>query len=181
MSGAIAPQDTSAPHAPLVVVMGVSGSGKTTIGALIADELGVPFVDGDALHPIENVRRMAAGTPLTDEDRWPWLRRVGEHLAEAGTSGRGLVVACSALKRAYRDAILAEAPDTVFVHLAGSVEVLQARMEGRSDHFMPAGLLRSQLATLEPLATDEPGFVLDIAQPVDDLVRQALDGLRTRA
>ncbi|GGC93351.1 gluconokinase [Tersicoccus solisilvae] len=166
--------------APLVVVMGVSGSGKTTIGALIADELGVPFVDGDGLHPIENVRKMAAGTPLTDEDRWPWLRRVGEHLASAGTSGQGLVVACSALKRAYRDTILAEAPGTVYVHLAGTVEVLQERMEGRSDHFMPPSLLRSQLATLEPLAPGEPGFVLDIAQPVDGLVRQAVAGIRAR-
>lgn len=168
------------PDVPRIVVMGVSGSGKTTIGALIADELGVPFTDGDGLHPIENVRKMAAGTPLTDEDRWPWLRRVGEHLAAAGTSGTGLVVACSALKRAYRDAVLAEAPGTVFVHLAGTVEVLQERMEGRSDHFMPPSLLRSQLATLEPLASDEPGFALDIAQPVDDLVRQAIEGIHAR-
>ncbi|OMH31635.1 transferase [Tersicoccus sp. Bi-70] len=157
--------------------MGVSGSGKTTIGALIADELGVPFVDGDALHPIENVRKMAAGTPLTDEDRWPWLRRAGEELVEAGD---GLVVACSALKVVYRTAIAAEAPGTVFVHLAGTVEVLQERMEGRSDHFMPPSLLRSQLATLEPLGAEEPGFVLDIAQPVDGLVRQAVAGVRAR-
>lgn len=177
MSGTDATPSAEGRAVPHVVVMGVSGSGKTTIGALIADELGVPFVDGDGLHPIENVRKMAAGTPLTDEDRWPWLRTVGERLA---MSERGLVIACSALRRVYRDAILTEAPATVFVHLAGALEVLRERMEGRSGHFMPPSLLASQLETLEPLADDEPGFVLDIAHPVDELVRQAVDGVRAR-
>src|SRR6478752_4721773 len=127
-----------------IIVMGVSGCGKTTIGDLVARALGVPFLDGDSLHPVENVAKMAAGTPLTDEDRWPWLARVGSELAAAGSGG--LVLACSALRRSYRDAIRAQAPDTVFLHLHGSKEVLGSRLEGRTGHFMPAGLLESQLA-----------------------------------
>jgi beta-N-acetylhexosaminidase len=162
-------------RAPAIVVMGVSGCGKTTIGALVAHELGLAFMDGDSLHPVENVAKMAAGTPLTDEDRWPWLATVGHELAAA--TG-GLVIACSALKRSYRDAIRAKAPGTVFVHLDGGREVLGARLEGRSGHFMPAALLDSQLATLEPLGTDEPGLVVDIAAPVADVVGAAVAGIR---
>jgi carbohydrate kinase (thermoresistant glucokinase family) len=159
---------------PLVVVMGVSGSGKSTIGALVADALGVPFVDGDALHPVSNITKMATGTPLTDEDRWPWLATIGETLAEAAA---GLVVASSALKRRYRDAILRGAPTAVFLHLDGSREVLSSRLEGRSGHFMPASLLDSQLETLERLEADEPGFVVDIGAPIDDLVAAAVETL----
>ena len=155
-----------------VVVMGVSGCGKTTIGDLVARELGVPFLDGDSLHPVENVAKMAAGTPLTDEDRWPWLATVGAELAKAGDGG--LVLACSALRRSYRDAIREQAPDTVFLHLHGSKEVLGSRLEGRSGHFMPTTLLDSQLATLEPLEADEAGFVVDIAVPVDEVVASSL-------
>lgn len=154
--------------------MGVSGCGKTTIGALVARELGVPFIDGDSLHPVENVAKMAAGIPLTDEDRWPWLATVGTELANAGAGG--LVLACSALRRSYRDAIRTQAPDTVFLHLHGSKEVLRARTEGRSGHFMPPALLDSQLATLEPLDADEAGVVVDIASPVDQVVAEALAG-----
>jgi beta-N-acetylhexosaminidase len=155
-----------------VIVMGVSGCGKTTIGDLVARQLGAPFLDGDSLHPVENVAKMAAGTPLTDEDRWPWLATVGAQLANAGDGG--LVLACSALRRSYRDAIRAQAPDTIFLHLHGSKEVLRARTEGRSGHFMPPALLESQLATLEPLEADEAGVVVDIASPVDDVVALAL-------
>jgi beta-N-acetylhexosaminidase len=155
--------------------MGVSGCGKTTIGALVARALGVRFLDGDSLHPVENVAKMAAGTPLTDEDRWPWLATVGSELAAAGPAG--LVLACSALRRSYRDAIRAQAPDTVFLHLHGTSEVLGARLEGRSGHFMPAALLDSQLATLEPLDESEAGIVADIAVPVAAVVRDALAGL----
>lgn len=158
-----------------IVVMGVSGCGKTTIGDLVARELGVPFLDGDSLHPVENVAKMAAGTPLTDEDRWPWLATVGSELAAAGDGG--LVLACSALRRSYRDAIRAQAPDTIFLHLNGSREVLKARTEGRTGHFMPPALLDSQLATLEPLQEDERGVVVDIAAPVADVVAQALKGI----
>ncbi|HEY9356456.1 MAG TPA: gluconokinase, GntK/IdnK-type, partial [Arthrobacter sp.] len=158
-----------------IIVMGVSGCGKTTIGDLVARELGVPFLDGDSLHPVENVAKMAAGTPLTDEDRWPWLATVGSELAAAGNGG--LVLACSALRRSYRDAIREQAPDTVFLHLHGSKEVLRARTEGRSGHFMPPALLDSQLATLEPLEADEAGIVVDIAAPVDEVVAKALAGI----
>lgn len=158
-----------------VIVMGVSGCGKTTIGDLLARELGAPFLDGDSLHPVENVTKMAAGTPLTDGDRWPWLAVVGRELAAAGPGG--LVLACSALRRSYRDAIREQAPDTVFLHLHGSKEVLTARTEGRTGHFMPPALLDSQLATLEPLQADEAGVVVDIAAPVDAVVEQAMSGL----
>lgn len=161
--------------APRVVVMGVSGCGKTTIGDLVARALGVRFLDGDSLHSVENVAKMAAGTPLTDEDRWPWLATVGAELSAAGPAG--LVLACSALRRSYRDAIRAQAPDTVFLHLHGSREVLGARLEGRSGHFMPAALLDSQLATLEPLDESEAGVVADIAVPVAAVVRDSLAGL----
>ncbi|MGX5717985.1 gluconokinase, GntK/IdnK-type [Arthrobacter sp. MAHUQ-56] len=158
-----------------IIVMGVSGCGKTTIGDLVARELGVPFIDGDALHPVENVAKMAAGTPLTDEDRWPWLAIVGRELAAAGDGG--MVLACSALRRTYRDAIRKQAPDTIFLHLNGSREVLKARTEGRTGHFMPPALLDSQLATLEPLQEDERGVVVDIAAPVADVVAGALEGI----
>jgi beta-N-acetylhexosaminidase len=164
---------------PRIVVMGVSGCGKTTIGALVAHELGVPFIDGDSLHPVENVAKMAAGIPLTDGDRWPWLATVGTELATAGAGG--LVLACSALRRSYRDAIRDKAPDAVFLHLHGSKDVLGARLEGRSGHFMPAALFDSQLATLEPLDADEAGFVIDISAPVDHIVTRSLAVLPTVA
>ncbi|WP_306912570.1 gluconokinase, GntK/IdnK-type [Arthrobacter sp. B3I9] len=155
--------------------MGVSGCGKTTIGDLVARQLGVPFLDGDSLHPVENVAKMAAGTPLTDEDRWPWLATVGTELRDAGDAG--MVLACSALRRSYRDAIREQAPDTIFLHLHGTKEVLSQRLEGRSGHFMPPALLESQLATLEPLAADEAGVVVDIAAPVQQVVPEALAGI----
>lgn len=154
-----------------IVVMGVSGCGKTTIGALVAHELGLPFTDGDSLHPVENIAKMAAGTPLNDDDRAPWLQVVGQELA---SSANGLVVACSALKRSYRDAIRAQAPDAVFLHLDGTREVLSSRLEGRSGHFMPTTLLDSQLATLEALEADEAAVVIDISVPVPALVSDAV-------
>ncbi|CCQ47537.1 beta-N-acetylglucosaminidase/beta-glucosidase domain protein [Pseudarthrobacter siccitolerans] len=168
-------QSTTAHPRLRIIVMGVSGCGKTTIGDLVARELGVPFLDGDSLHPVENVAKMAAGTPLTDEDRWPWLATVGTALANAADGG--MVLACSALRRSYRDAIRAQAPDTIFLHLHGSKEVLRARTEGRTGHFMPPALLESQLATLEPLGADEAGVVVDIAAPVEHVVREALSGI----
>lgn len=166
------------PLPPLVVVMGVSGSGKTTIGTLVAHELGVEFIDGDSLHPLENVQKMAAGTPLDDADRWPWLEIVGRTLHEHGERREGLVVACSALKRVYRERIRSQAPSALFLHLDGTLEVLTRRIEGRSGHFMPAALLESQIETLEPLAQEEGGYVLNIDQPVADMVDDAVTRLR---
>lgn len=150
-----------------IVVMGVSGSGKSTIGSLVADALHCAFVDGDDLHPAANVAKMTAGIPLTDADREPWLRAVGSTLAAAG--GAGVVVACSALKRSYRDLIRHEAPSAVFVELDGPRELLRERMI-RPGHFMPASLLDSQLATLEPLQPDEAGLRLDVAEAPAELV-----------
>jgi carbohydrate kinase (thermoresistant glucokinase family) len=164
---------------PLVVVMGVSGSGKTTVGRELAARLGVPFVDADDLHPASNVAKMAAGHALDDADRWPWLARVGAALAAA--SATGMVVACSALKRSYRAAILAEAPAAVFAELDGPRAVLLERMAARHDHFMPVSLLDSQLATLEPLGADEPGFTVSIEQPVADIVTAIAGMLGDRA
>lgn len=150
--------------APRVVVMGVSGSGKSTIGWMLARLLDVPFVDADALHPRSNVAKMASGVPLTDDDRWPWLRLVG---AELVGSPAGAVVACSSLRRSYRDVLRETAPGTVFVHLDGTREELAARMAVRLDHFMPVSLLDTQLATLQPLAQEEPGVTLDLAGTPD--------------
>ncbi len=158
------------PHPPLLVVMGVSGAGKSVIGSLVAERIGVPFADADDLHPASNVRDMAAGQPLTDDDRWPWLDAVGEALA--GASASGLVMACSALKRSYRDAIRAKAPDARFVHLDGSPELLRTRIGARTGHFMPAKMLDSQLATLEPLAPDEPGMTVSIDQTPVEIVEE---------
>ena len=153
---------------PLLVVMGVSGAGKSTVGIALASLLHVDFVDADALHPEANVAKMAAGTPLTDADRWPWLDLVGAALADA--SETGLVVACSALKRSYRDAIRAAAPTTRFVHLTVPRAALTDRVARRADHFMPASLIDSQLETLEPLGPDEPGVTVP-----------AVDGIETTA
>lgn len=164
----------AAPAATQVVVMGVSGAGKSTIGALVAEALGFPFVDADSLHPQANIRKMAAGTPLNDDDRWPWLELVGHELAQAP----GMVMACSALKRSHRDAIRRQAPHAVFLHLAGTVEVLGARLEGRSGHFMPPQLLASQLAALEPLEGDESSVVVDVDAGIDRIVERAVAGIR---
>lgn len=170
------PAPESVPAAPQVVVMGVSGSGKSTIGALVADAMNIPFLDGDSLHPLANIHKMAEGTPLTDEDRWPWLGIVGDELA--GASAKGMVIACSALKRAYRDVIRAKAPGTIFLHLDGSIEVLSARLEGRSGHFMPPSLLASQLAALEPLEADERAVVIDVAAGITAILVEAEAGIR---
>lgn len=169
---------SNAPQADVtrVVVMGVSGAGKSTIGTLVADALNFTFLDADSLHPLSNIRKMAAGTPLNDEDRWPWLELVGHELATA--KSRGMVVACSALKRRYRDAIRKQAPDTIFLHLDGSLEVLSSRLEGRSGHFMPPTLLESQLAALEPMAADESAVVVDVSATMTEILDRAVAGIR---
>lgn len=158
-----------------IVVMGVSGCGKSTVGALLAGTLGVPFADADDLHPAENVAKMSAGTPLTDDDRWPWLARVAARLAE----GDGAVMACSALRRAYRDMIRLRVPNAIFVHLVGSRAQLGQRISARLNHFMPSSLLDSQFAVLERLGPDEAGVELDVAPPPHALARRAADLLPT--
>ncbi len=154
-----------------IVVMGVSGSGKTTIGQLLGQRLGLEYRDGDDLHPQENIDKMAQGTPLNDDDRWPWLRLIGQWLVDHPEGG---IIGCSALKRSYRDLIRESDPEVVFVHVHGSPELLAKRMEERPGHFMPPSLLQSQLDTLEPLGTDEKGRVFDIAQTPDELVDEVV-------
>lgn len=156
-----------------VVVMGVSGSGKSTVGRALAERLGAAYLDGDDLHPPGNIARMRAGHPLTDEDRWPWLDDVGRWLA-AHTTPTGGVTACSALRRAYRDRLRRWAPATLFVHLDGDPTLIAARSSARLGHFMSSSLQASQQATLEPLESDEAGIRVDVAGPVDDLVAQIL-------
>ncbi|TCJ31257.1 gluconokinase [Nocardioides jejuensis] len=156
--------------------MGVSGSGKTTVGAALSQRLRVPFADADDLHPAANIVKMASGHALDDHDRWPWLEKIGTWLHEHELSGG--VMTCSALKRRYRDQLRHHVHRVEFVHLHGTREVIAARQAGRPGHFMPSSLLTSQFATLEPLAPDERGLVLDVALPVDDLVQQYVDAHR---
>jgi gluconokinase len=158
---------------PLVVVMGVSGSGKSTVGAALAQRLRVPFADGDDLHPPANIAKMSAGHPLDDDDRRPWLDAIGEWLADHDAEGG--VICCSALKRSYRDRLRRHAGRVEFLHLDGSREVIAARQATRPGHFMPASLVTSQFATLEALGADERGTVIDVAQPIDAIVQEYVD------
>ncbi|MFE7846709.1 gluconokinase [Microbacterium sp. NPDC057407] len=156
-----------------IVVMGVSGCGKSTVAAALAAELRGVYLDADDFHPAANVAKMAAGVPLTDEDRMPWLGVVARAMADATARGDEVVVACSALRRAYRDVLRSAAPDTFFVQLDGSPELLAARITARAEHFMPPSLLASQLALLEPLQADEAGAVVSIDAPVLAVVDEA--------
>lgn len=160
---------------PLVVVMGVSGSGKTTVGQALADRLGLEYADADSFHSEVSVAKMASGRPLDDDDRAPWLESVGLWLAQH--SDDGAVVGCSALRRRYRDVLRDAAPSVVFLHLSGDPAVLTERVTNRPGHFMPASLMTSQLTTLEPLEADERGIVLDLSAPVDDLVDSFIAGV----
>lgn len=151
-----------------IVVMGVCGSGKSTVAQLLATRLGLPFIEGDAWHPLRNVERMAAGQPLTDEDRRDWLLALNGQLMMAQETGG--VLACSALKRSYRDRLREGAPGLRLVHLTGSPSVLSQRLQARQGHYMPPRLLQSQLDTLEPPAADEHAVVLNIETPPDQMV-----------
>jgi carbohydrate kinase (thermoresistant glucokinase family) len=154
-----------------IVVMGVAGCGKSTVGAALAEQLGCAYVEGDDLHDEANIKKMSSGQSLTDADRLPWLQRIGRQLAD---SGEPLVVSCSALRRTYRDTIRQAAGKPVlFIHLAAPQSLIAERMSARRDHFMPTTLLDSQFQTLEPLAEDEAGAVVDISQAPDQCVAEA--------
>lgn len=157
-----------------IVIMGVSGCGKSSVGAALGQSLGIPYRDGDDLHPAANVAKMRAGIPLTDEDRWPWL----DHVARGLKEGAPVIVGCSALRRAYRDRIRGGAGgDVRFVHLAGSRDIIAARMAARTGHYMPTTLLDSQFATLEPPGPDE-ALTLDVAAPLAALVDAILADIK---
>jgi gluconokinase len=168
-----------------LIVMGVSGSGKSTIAAALADKLGWRFADGDQFHPPENVAKMSAGQPLDDADRWPWLQAIADEIDRVIASGGQIVIACSALKRAYRDLLVHGRDDVRLVHLDGSEALIAARLSQRRDHFMPPGLLASQLATLQPPAPEERVLVVSIDRSVASIVAAIIDqlhvtqGLRT--
>ena len=159
-----------------LVVMGVSGSGKSTIAEKLAERLGFDFEDGDKFHPASNVAKMKAGHPLTDEDRWPWLQAIADEIDRVCGVGRHAVIACSALKRAYRDVLVHGRNDVRIVYLEGTEPLIASRLASRKGHFMPSGLLASQFATLEPPEPDENPVTVSIDAPVetivDDIVRQ---------
>jgi gluconokinase len=168
----------SIPATTSIVVMGVSGSGKTSVAQELTRQLGWEYIEGDALHPAANVAKMAAGTPLDDDDRWPWLRRIAEVIGEHEAAGRSLVITCSALKRSYRDLLSDGHPSAWFAHVHVDREVLAKRLAARQGHFMPPSLLDSQLATLQPLDDDEPGAVIDGDGPLAETVTELLADLR---
>jgi gluconokinase len=161
-----------------IVVMGVSGSGKSSVAEALARRLELPFLEGDRLHLPESVEKMSKGIPLTDADRWPWLDRIGEYLLGATATGQGAVVSCSALKHAYRERLrTAAGADLAILYLEGSRDLLLSRMKARKGHFMPATLLDSQLATLED-PTGEPGVVaVSIDAPLETVVENGLERL----
>jgi gluconokinase len=162
------------------VVMGVSGSGKTAVGRRVAARLGYDFADADDFHSAASIEKMARAEPLDDADRASWLQRLAKWLAEQHAAGRSTVLACSALKRAYRDVLRGAAPAVRFVHLAVPRDVLLARMRGRT-HFMPPELLDSQLQTLEPLRADEPGFTIDATGALEDVVASVAERMHARS
>ena len=160
----------------IVVVMGVSGSGKTTVASLLAERLGCAFQDGDDLHPRENVEKMSRGTPLTDADRLPWLQTIARRIDGWRERGEAGVITCSALKRTYRDILVGGRPDANLVYLKGTQELIHGRLTARTSHFMPVGLLDSQFATLQEPVSEERPIVVDIGpEPimiVDEIVRR---------
>jgi len=159
----------------IIIVMGVSGSGKSTVGRLIADRLGFEFRDGDDFHPAANVAKMRAGQPLNDDDRRPWLLAIADFMRASRTNGRGAVVACSALKESYRDLLLRGEPWVRFVHLTGPREVIAERMKGRVGHYMPVTLLDSQLATLE---TPSDAWAEDIRRTPEEIAASVVDRIK---
>ena len=163
-----------------IIVMGVSGSGKSTIGALLAEALGWPFADADGFHPAANVAKMAAGQPLTDADRWPWLDAIAAHIGASRTAGQPVVVACSALRRAYRERLRAGHGDLIFLHLAGAPEVIATRQAARQGHFMPPSLMASQFATLEDTAEEADAVTVSVSASPHEVLVAAIDQLSVR-
>ncbi|WP_394552027.1 gluconokinase [Agromyces sp. MMS24-JH15] len=177
MDAAVGPASQTA-----LVVMGVAGAGKSTLAAALAERLDAVFVEADDLHSVEAKAQMAAGMPLTDEDRWPWLARVAARARDERVEGRAVVVSCSALKRSYREFLTrVSGTELAFVHVHGTESQLAERIGARAGHFMPASMLTSQLATLEPLSADEHGFVVALELPVVDAVDRTLDYLKRNA
>lgn len=158
------------------VIMGVSGSGKSSVGEALSRAIGAPYLDGDDLHPASNIVKMSAGIPLDDDDRWPWLEKVGEMLAAHPGE---VIIGCSALKRIYRDRIRkAAGSDVTFIHLTGPKELIAARMNHRAGHFMPSSLLDSQFKTLEPPAQDAKAMAISIDQPLDGIVGDIMAAMK---
>jgi gluconokinase len=164
----------------IAVMMGVSGSGKTTVARGVAERNGWVLLEGDTFHPAANVAKMHAGVPLTDDDRWPWLQAIAREIDKLRGQHTSAVVACSALKRAYRDILIADRPDVVLVYLHGSQALIAERLAVRKNHFMPATLLDSQFATLEEPGEDEHPIVVSIAQPPDAIVDELVQKLEER-
>jgi carbohydrate kinase (thermoresistant glucokinase family) len=165
-------------RARIIIVMGVSSSGKSTVGAALGARLGKPFLDGDAYHPASNVEKMRSGTPLTDADRWPWLERLAAALKVAADRNGAAIGACSALKRAYRDFLTQKAGEPVlFVFLKGDRALIGARMAARRHEYMPASLLDSQFATLEPPDPDENALTVPVAEPVEAILDRVVGAL----
>jgi carbohydrate kinase (thermoresistant glucokinase family) len=162
----------------VVVVMGVSGSGKTTVASLLAEALGWHFQEGDKLHPPENVEKMSAGIPLTDADRLPWLRKIAETIDDWRSRAESGVITCSALKRSYRDIIIGDRPDVRLVYLKGSPDLIRQRMAQRHGHFMPSALLDSQFSILEEPSPDENPIVVDIGGQPEEIAREIACRLR---
>ena len=163
-----------------IIVMGVSGSGKSTIGALLAEALGWPFADADGFHPAANVAKMAAGQPLTDADRWPWLDAIAAHIGASRTAEQPVVVACSALRRAYRERLRAGHGDLIFLHLSGAPEVIATRQAARQGHFMPPSLMASQFATLEDPAEEADAVTVSVQASPHEVVGNILSSLGER-
>ena len=168
---------TRVPDPVIVIVMGVSGSGKTTLARGLAQRLHWEFQEGDELHPRSNVAKMSRGEPLTDEDRRPWLEAIGYWIDERERAGNSAVLTCSALRRTYRDFLRRGRPGVVFCHVTADADLIRRRVEARRGHYMPPSLLPSQLATLEPLTPDEPGFTVSAEGEREDVLSGALDGL----
>ncbi|PYI64539.1 carbohydrate kinase [Arthrobacter livingstonensis] len=174
MSGRI-PESSIEPQ--VLVLMGVSGCGKTTVGALLASRYGWDFEEGDGLHPQSNVDKMHAGHPLNDEDRWPWLEKVAAWIEGQLDAGKNGIITCSALKRSYRDILNRRSSGVVFIYLAGNSETIAARLAVRHGHFMPPSLLASQFEALEEPASDEPFIRIDIGPQPQKIVQEIIDGL----